>query len=260
MARAPQRALLTLELKKDAINLDRLTDLQYKVDFLANCMAGFIDWLRPQIATITADVKAVFPKYRRDAATSAIHGRIPETTASLYMGFKYLTAYFAHIGAITQEDRYIMLTKFWDILMRLSERQGRMIYEDAPTEKFLSALKELIAAHEVIIYNLAAENMAVTPWDGRASSDNFIGWKDNLYYYLLPGLTYRIVSQFYQQQGSIFPIGENTLWKHLDAAGMIYTVQEGNQTRRTHNKHIPGSGKSEKVLWLKVEALKNVEL
>jgi len=249
--------MFTLELQRDAIDLDRLTVMQKKSHILADCMAGYIDWLRPQIDELAKRFKDLFPDLRHAAADKAAHGRIPETVASLYLGFSCMLSYFEAVKAITAAEKGSMGARAWELLVMLGERQGRMVFEDAPTEKFLTALQEMIAAKEVVIHNLVVDEMGETvSWDGKSSKENFIGWKDDLYYYLLPGMVYKMVCQFYQQQGGVFSVGQTTLWKHLESEGMIKTEQGGSQVRRVQNKRIPGTGKVVKVLWLKSDALK----
>jgi len=241
--------LLTLELKRDKVDLNKLTALQSEADKLTAAMAGYIKWLSPQMNDLPSKIRSMFPELRKMAAGNA-HGRIPETAASLYIGVSSMLSYFAEIGAITEEQQASIAERSWQIFMDLADQQGRRIYEDAPAEKFLSALRELITARKVTVRHI--NDLSCSD-----SGMECIGWKDDLYYYLLPGLTYNAVCQFYHQQGGVFSVGESTLWKHLEMSGMIYTVIESGMIRRTPYKRING-GIRERMIHLKVNAIENI--
>ena len=49
--------LLTLDLKRGDVDLNKLSAMQAKSYLLSECMAGYIDWLRPRISTIAANTK-----------------------------------------------------------------------------------------------------------------------------------------------------------------------------------------------------------
>jgi hypothetical protein len=208
-------------------------------------MAGYIDWLRSQMENLIVSYKKEFFILRAKAAADNLHGRIPETIANLYLGAITLFSYMVHVGVISESQKEEELSKTWIIFTNLGENQGRAIVEDAPAEKFLSALEELITAQKVCVDE-------VDELLGSHGDTEHIGWQDDSYYYLLPGTTYKAVCQFYQQQGGAFGISEKMLWKHLESTGKIRTLKDSkNHTIRTVLKSIPALGRQIKLIWLK---------
>lgn len=238
--------LLSIELQKNAVNLSKLTELQGRVGLLAQTMTGYIEWLRTKMTDVSNKCRELFPTLRAEAVRASTHGRIPEAIAVLYLGANVLFTYLEHIGVISETDMEAELKKTWGIFMTLASSQSRCISEGAPAEKFIHALQELITTEKVLIRDIA---------DSCSGSHTLgvehIGWQDEQYYYLLPKITYRLVYQFYQQQGSIFAITENTLWKSLASAGKIRIKEDSKQLRRTFKKWISGIGKEQTVLHLK---------
>lgn len=242
--------LLNIELQRGQIDFNLLTQLQQRVHLLAETMTSYIEWIIPRIDYLIAEYKRVFPILRAETTTESIYGRIPETIASLYIGAMTLFCYLEDIGIINESQRKEELLKTGDILTNLAENQGRSIAEDAPTEKFLTALQELITAKRVTVDDINAPFIS-------ADDKEPVGWQDDRYYYLLPGLTYKAVCQFYQQQGGVFSVGEKTLWKHLEAAEKIKVKTDDNKTERTFPKLISGINQYRRVLHLKATALNN---
>lgn len=241
--------LLALELKPGQVVLDVLTELQGKSHLLSEAMAGYLEWLLPQMDNLSVEFKKEFHLLRQKATTVGSHGRMPETVASLFIGARMAFSYFCEAGVITQEEKDTLIRVAWDILIDLSEQQGRSIQEDSPSNKFLAALKELISTKKVVLRSMWDKNV------GDLDGAEHIGWEDSSFYYLLPGQTYKVVCQFYQQQGGVFPVGESMLWKHLDAAGLIQVKNDSRQINRTINKTISSIGKQVRLLHLKAAAL-----
>lgn len=53
--------------------------------------------------------------------------------------------------------------------------------------------------------------------------DGFIGYEDDIYYYLIPSISHKLVKKLCDEQGELFSISERTLLKHLDDDGFIET-------------------------------------
>ncbi len=82
------------------------------------------------------------------------------------------------------------------------------------------------------------------------SSEHRIGFSDNDYVYLIPGVTYGEVRGHYGTQDTAFPIGRGQLWKRLAEAKIIDSW--GKDT--TKPKHIPGVG-TQRVVWIRKSAV-----
>lgn len=245
---------LAVELKKGDIDEAILGELQANADKLAQAMRGYIEWLAPRLDEIPEKLRDQFQRRRQKATADGQHARIPEVVAWLHIGFQAGLDYAEQAGAITTGDKETLLGGGWRVLVGLARKQARRIEEEKPAAKFLHILGELFSSGEVCAKHIGFEsdddeNKAVPFVNG------FIGWQDREWYYLLPEVVYRRVAQFASTQGGHFPVTIRTLWKHLDAEGLIFVEKTGGETRRLIKESIPGAGRP-RVLKLKKDALK----
>src|SRR5262249_40322578 len=74
-----------LELDRKMINFDQLNASQRAAAILPNALAGYIEWLAPQIPTIRTLLFDTFDSARCKAAAVGSHLRIPEALAHLWV-------------------------------------------------------------------------------------------------------------------------------------------------------------------------------
>lgn len=58
-----------------------------------------------------------------------------------------------------------------------------------------------------------------------------MGYCDDMYYYFLPGITYRYVAKLTSEQGHDFPVGERTLWRQMKEEGLLFAGNDGQPCR-----------------------------
>lgn len=236
-----------VELKKGDVNVELLTELQDNKEQLARAMRGYLEWLAPSMDKLSGELKAAFHTLREKARRDGQHARIPEVVAWLYIGLNARLEYAVHTGAIGQDERERWLKTGWHVLVELAEKQARRIEEEKPAAKFINALSEMLAAGEV-------KTELLTSWredegEVKPRPDNFVGWEDRDWFYLLPEIVYRRVVRFYRDQDVNFPVTARTLWKHLEAEGLIFTGD-----KRTVLKKI--AGRAYRVLQLRLDAVR----
>ncbi|SHF68746.1 protein of unknown function [Desulfofundulus australicus DSM 11792] len=241
-----------VELKKGDVKVGLLTELQDNKEQLARAMRGYLEYVAPNMDKLPGELKEAFHVLREKARKDGQHARIPEVVAWLHIGLNAGLEYAVHAGAISQDERKRWLTTGWRVLLELAEKQARRIEEEKPAVKFINALSEMLAAGEV-------KTELLVSWredepEAKALPDNFIGWEDRDWFYLLPETVYRRVVRFYRDQDVNFPVTARTLWKHLEAEGLIFVAREGNRTQRTVRETI--AGKRQRVLKLKADAVK----
>lgn len=229
---------LTVEVGKGDINLPRLTDSQAHAGELSQAMGAYVRWLAPQMGKLPGELKAKFMDYRNKAYGTG-HGRLPEGVAWLYIGLEMGLSFAVDTETIGREDADHVLKKGWEIFMDMAESQGREIEDERPTIKFIRIFNEILTTG-------AARTMKIG--EDFARPENFIGWEDEQYFYLLPDTVYKTLVQFSNGQGSHFPVTARTLWKQLNNEGFIQKSSEGPVTRFTKVKKI--NGKNERVIWL----------
>ena len=242
---------LTVEINRGDINLDKLTHLQAETKDLGKFMRSYLEWLAPQMDDLPRKLKEKFLAYRHQARTSDQHGRLPEAVAWLQLGLETGLQYCLDKGAITTEEMAAALSESRSIFITLAKEQNRLLTGERPTEKFLTLLSEMMLAKMVKTIPLSGSQ---TTDDLIAKDDGFIGWHDHEFYYLKTELVWKAISSFCNQQGSQFPVSQNTLWKHLRTDRIIYADSD----RPARVKKI--NGRPERVLFLHKKFVEQIEL
>lgn len=232
---------MSLELFKDDVNLEKLTECQNNSYLLAEAMVGYIEWLIPQMDELPEMLPDIFKNLRNKYQQISTHGRLGEMAAWLYIGYRMMLQYMNYVQAISKEDVASMSNQFDGILVELITKQNSLLNQEQPADIFIRALSELLATDKVSVENIdkSHNNFNLGSMNGEK-----IGYRDETYYYLHPETTYNIVSQFLSKRGEILPVKERMLWRHLDEAGLILVeVESDGRLHRTLKKSIPNNGK-----------------
>ncbi len=230
-----------VSLKRGDIDKVKLTELQTNTNLLAQNLANYIQWLSTQIEDIAGNAKKELNNFRDTFNEQGFDGRMPDTVAWLYYGWCAALHYFHSIEVLTTEQYESFLKVGLDTLIGLASEHAKTIRQEQPANKFLAALREMIAAELVDIVPLQ---------DMPREGTNFIGWRDLDYYYLLPDATFSALVQFYNRQNSNFPVTKQTLWKHLLNDGCLSPGKDRvDRLKKINNK-------SHRCIWLKVDSLK----
>lgn len=247
--------VLTVEINKDDIDFELMTTLQDNSEMLNQAMAGYVQWLVPQIDQLLDKLKQLFLK-RRDMAKSGGHRRMAETAAWLYLGWMIGLEYAENQEVISKDKLTELSEEGWQVILELCHRQGQKIAEERPSRLFIGILNELIAAGEVEIHYLTGfEEEGHIILNDLDSHKLFIGWRDDSWLYLLPELTYKAISKFCRDQGNHFPVSKSTLWKNLYSDGLIEVKQNVKERRWTVKKSI--GCESHRVVKLDIKCLNN---
>lgn len=140
-----------------------------------------------------------------------------------------------------------MLTQYKDVHIEAlrSVAGGMAIHttESAEYQRFLAALKELLATGRAIVIPRKGY-----PSDTRIDPDRFMGWIDDEGYYLLPAVARRLVMSVLDKDG-LNGISNQQLYDQLQQAGMM--ISDAKQSTRL----IKVAGNSARVLHLRPHAL-----
>ena len=223
-----------VELEKDDLRLDILTYLQKNKDKLNISMREYIKWIIENYDKIKESIKNDFSRYRAKFNRNFAHARIPENMASLYIGCEMLFEFAKSKGVI---DETIM--NQWKLisansLLKLAEKQSLRTSDSKPDKMFFYAIQELIASGEVYFKPYLHEDTVSS--NGYAT---FIGCYDSTQgvYYLIPGVAYKTVVQYYEKQNIKFPLNQAALWTYLKKHGALKIVEKDRNTiRRKINK------------------------
>ena len=203
---------------------------------LARAMRGYIEWLLPQMDALPVELAGMFRQYREgaQAALEGTHGRQPEAVACLLVGWRMALRYWTHCGIAQDEEA--LFTAARQALITHSGAQHEHIHDEQPVRMFLDALAEMDANRTAGVRNV----------QGVFTAEEYIGYSDASYIYLIPGAAYAAVQEHYKRQNSAFPVSKAQLWKRMANQGLIET-REGEKTLQ---KHISGIGLA-RYVWVK---------
>jgi hypothetical protein len=228
---------IELDPQKTPVDKARLTEAQREAHLYAGAMAAFLGALAPGLEEVQEKIRGLFEGYR-GAFEGAGHARIPEIQAWLAIGFEMAMRFFMGLGAITENQKYEMEKRAWQVWKILGEKHGRVIEGERPTLKFLAVLNELFLTSR--IYAESKEFQGTKPprehllgWQGNEPAHNayLVGYADDNMVYLLPDTALRAVNEAIRAQGDFLSLGRNELWAALAREGIIAPGAGGRTTR-----------------------------
>jgi hypothetical protein len=207
-------------------------------------MTGYIEWLLPQMDDLPKKLKKLFNVKRVEFQAKATHGRSGETSAWLYVAYEMMLQYMQHVGVCDDKMARRLLSEAETVLTKLIRDQNGLVEQEKPAEVFLKVLSELFATGKVRVDPLT-KGYKNDPY-GHSVGEK-IGWYDNRFLYLLPDVTYNVVSRFLAGRGERISVSDRTLWKHLDEAKVIQTeIGSDDRVQRCPKKGIPSSKRGTK--------------
>jgi DNA primase len=221
--------LLTVELHDGDVHLGRLSASQEEANRYPHAMAGYAQWLAGEWEHLTETLPAMQRKQRKRLIDEMhdSHRRVPDTLATLYLGFDLGLAYAVEVGALAEAEAQDLRKRGWVALKRGASDQARRVERQRPTEIFLNALGNLMALGRVYLESSDGDGQI----GGGAAGSEGVGWYDDEYVYLLTA-TYNHVARFLRDEGTHFPIKSSALKKHLEDEGFLVRETDNRYTSR----------------------------
>lgn len=248
---------LLIELKKEDINIDKLSELQEiaKDGAFKAIMSLYIRYIYMTVnepylkKKFLNTLKDTFVNERTklvDFLGNTVHGRIPEALAWLFTGFTYFLNFLKQYEILDNSEIYNYRIEFYEILINLAKQQINAVRDDNPSIKFISKLNSLIESKSVLILDKSSYQYA--------GGNNFIGFEDENYYYLIADIVHKEVKKLCNEQNELFTVSKKTLLKHLAEDGYIETSASGN------TKELRLGNEVKRFLWLKKDKFKSAML
>jgi len=223
-----------IEMDRTTVRMDRLTLAQEHSADLPHALAGYVQWLAPQMAGMPDLLKENFEKIRTQAAGSDVHLRIPEALAHLWLGLDCGMNYAEEIGACEPSRAQELRAQAWEAFVRRAKVQASFVEEEKPTRRFLEIVSTLIAQKRITILPKTAGETGIR------TEIPFVGWYDSGHLYLISEAAYQAVSRFARESGEPFAASQNRLQRELvtdqisvpDRGRTTASVHIGGQTRR----------------------------
>lgn len=217
--------------------------------YLQRAMRGYIEWLLPRMDALPTQLVKRFKQYRGDAqkavAEKGAHARMPEVIAHLMIGYEQMTLYMIHQGVMTETEGADAIDHAWRVIVANTCRQSDEAKDDRPSRMYLTALQELITTKAVFVRDLAATDT------GSPGGKQMIGYMDAGSYYLIPGMSYSMVSEIYRRKGMEFPLREKGLYKQMVEDNVL--IPDLSAKRSTKVKLI--DGRAQRLLWIPRRAI-----
>ncbi|MGN0777587.1 MAG: hypothetical protein ACI4MJ_00420, partial [Aristaeellaceae bacterium] len=161
--------------------------------------------------------------------------RMLSAVAYLMLGVSMLLDYMAAPGSMmagVEGFRETMMEQCWDAMVGNNARQAEDMKQEKPTEIFVTTLRELLSSGRNLVEMLGHVS-AIPPRD-------VIGYKDDDYYYLIPGESYGAVQKSLAQQGTQLTMGKNTLMAQLREEQKIVCKDGASATQQIKRGGIHG--------------------
>jgi DNA primase len=198
----------------------------------AHSMAGYVLWLAEQYDTLKQDLPERLLDYTEAARARGAHLRMPNNVATLFLGWEMFLNYAQHVGAL--EVDYDDLRELgWSVLVALGDAQQVTAQEEKPVDMYISALSELIAQGSVYLRHREypeIEEKTLPTGQHKAVGAEFLGWHDDQYLYLIPGVTFKTINLFYRGRGVVFPDTERGVKVKMKEEGLLFPTERSQKT------------------------------
>lgn len=224
------RFVVTRVTAEDVPISDQLTQAQENAmqGKLQAAMIGYIEYLLRQADDLPKNLKAEWTKLRAEAQRrlpKGSHARNMGAIAHLMLGWEIMLTYGYTLGEITREQLPLEIDRAWRQLIQSGTQQAKEAQEDTPENAFLDCIRELLGSKNAYVKDLSAN---AEP--GPSGGPGMIGYRDEMYYMLLPEMCYKAVSETYVRQGTQFPLSKRGILRALREAG-VTEADEGGVTR-----------------------------
>ncbi len=223
--------LFVTEVSQGDVDLQKLTEAQEIAasGLLAQAMAGFVQWLAPQVDRLKATLPVRQKELRDLARTGNVqHDRTPSIQASLALGLEMFLEFAQAVGAIREEEKDIIWHDGWDALAVAAKAQNPLQAAEDPADRFVELLSDALSAGRAHLVDAKTGGVPkdAVNWgwrsthDGKSAEGECIGWV-NEDVMLEPTNAFRMVKCLANERGESLTITQNTLWKRLREKGFL---------------------------------------
>ena len=224
---------------------ERLTAIQSTAQrgYLRRAMRGYIEWLMPQLDELGEALREQFIALRSRAQreVKGSHARSPAMVAHLMIGYELMLRYFSEVLSLGDEWAAQEREKCWRALCAGVNRQAEERAEEIPSRVYLDTMSELLLNGGAYVKNLEQT-------DALGVGRVMCGYRDSMYYYLLPDVSYALVCEQVRKKGTEFPLTKHALFRQLKEDGLIHP--DDGSGRSTRVKRL--EGKNLRMLWVPV--------
>lgn len=230
--------LLSIELNRNSVDLNILTELQNNSHLLSESMRGYIEWLLPEMGNIDllADTLVYnFKNYMdelRKIYKDDVHGRTIESNAWILLGFGCMLNYMRYKGVIDESEDDEYMDRAVKVIDRLIKEQIKLVSSNSPIDIFLNTLKESINSKSIRIATLNDHNQVIED-----KLEHICGYKDKEYYYFYTDKVYSFIEFENKKRGIHLGISQRQLVKQLRVSGIVKVDSNNDSPKKViHTK------------------------
>ena len=231
---------LSIEVDRKQLDLEAVTRSQEETSRLPHGMAGYIEWLAPQLDALPLELSKTWREHRDRFSQQAAHLRIPEILAYLALGIDLFAACAQELDAITPQDAQALAQRAHRALLALGDKHGRRVREEDPATVFIGTIASMLTQRIV----------RLAPRDGSGEPIGMIGWQDSEYAYLIPVAARQAVARYLREGGGHFPHSPRALNEALDQRDVLVKGSDGKATRLVKIR-----GRNHRVLQIPLDRL-----
>lgn len=225
--------VVPLELKKESVNLEQLTEAQKNTELLTVVMREYILWIANEVDSNRADfletIKENYKCFLDEIKVEAIetHGRTYEAFAWLLVALDMMYQFHCSHGVISKDEADEDIEEAKSGFLELIKAKHELSKSDNPVDLFIETIKEFITSKEITLKNI--ENGEVIgnqykPMDG---------YFDSEFYYFNANNIYGLVRSKLLKAGIYLQLPVRGLLKALADNGVIKVEDTSNLPKKS---------------------------
>lgn len=231
--------LVVVEMDPQDMNWDWLTECQRQANAgtYAAAMAGFLQWVAPQMAEMPARIMQQLSLFREQWGESGQHKRTPDNLANLSCGLEVFLDFARAHGAVTPTTASQIWQRALDAFKQAAEAQEKAQSHAEPTQQFLELIMATFTAGQAHIATRdGKEPRDAAAWGWIHNGMDWkpqgmkIGWIDGDTLLLDPKPAFAAAQRMGRDISDPIPVSLPTLSRRLKQRGILAESDPGRET------------------------------
>ncbi len=257
--------LVVLEMTRQCMVWHQLTACQEQArkGVYAQAMAGYLQWLAPQMATLPERIATMQAAMRAATVDTQAHRRTPDNLFNLSVGISMFCEYAQAFKAMTKAEAARLIAMTQEVMTESAQVQARQQAQAEPTGLFVEMLKAAVASGRAHYANMSGEvpqNPAAFGWRNIGGDwhpqGKLIGWLNDDEVLLLPPAAYGVAQEVAAGVNETITLSLQTLKKRMKERHMLVRTDTARETA-TIRKII--NGQNHEVLHTSIPRLYGAE-
>lgn len=178
-------------------------------------------------------MKKSFRRNRVNLSAIKSHGRLIDQVIQMNIASDLLLKFATDNGLMSLRGTETFKEEVNELLIDHLIKMNNELIMEKPIMMYFNALEDLISSNANVLI----------PFGTKTSNKGLIGWYDSNHYYLIGGVAYGAVKNYWHKQNIIFPKDMKTLHRELFEKDIIEGASDGNSMDFTIRKNVKGDSK-----------------